>query len=156
MHGWHEKEGYLHQRDKTTGHKSRTEEDLVAIVKAFLATLNTHDVEAALAFFTDDAVLRTSTPSAPLDSEIAIGKQQIRSHLLGVLPGFHLEEAWDYQVSGESVSWLNKWSNDFFRNMGIDSQENAIKAAFQKDKIKSWTITYSPEEVEKLWVSLEE
>ena len=125
--------------------------DLVAIAKAYDAAGNAHGIEAVLAFFIEDIVFRTGPP--PL-SAITTGKQQARSYLEGILPGFHLE-SWGYRASGEKMTWQSRWSSDRFRVMGIDYLESTTEATVEVNKIKSVVGTLSPQTIEKLWAVLE-
>ena len=69
------------------------------------------------------------------------------------MPGFHAE-AWDYRVSGNRVSWMGKWACDLFQNMGVDEAEATTEAVFEGDKIKTYTVTFSPETIEKFGANL--
>ncbi len=130
-----------------------SEEELVAIVKAYSDALNDHDLEAAMACFTDDVVCKVGPPPAPPGSEFVTGKQQLRSVMRPQLPGFHVE-AWDYRASGDTVTFRFKYSNDLFRNEGVESLEGTIEAVCEGDKIKLWTQTLSPQTMEKLGANL--
>lgn len=133
---------------------SPREEDLLNITKAYIDAWNARDLEAIMAFFTEDAVLRVGPPPAPPGSEFGVGKQQIRSAVRPQLSGFHVD-AQNYRVSGNTVTFMAQVSADIFRHMGVDLIEGAVEAIFEGDKIRSWTITLSPETMEKLWASLE-
>ena len=134
-------------------HAQRSEEELLAITKAFRAAWNARDLEAIMAFFTDDVVFAIGPAPLPPGSEIATGKRQVRSNIRLQLSGFHVE-TWDYRVSGNRVSWRFEYSNDFFRNQGVDSLEGTHEAAIEGDKIKLWIVTFSPETRKKLEVAL--
>ena len=132
-----------------------SEEDLLALVKAFLDAWNAHDLEAIMAFFTDDVVYRIGPSPALPDSVIATGKQQVQSHVRPQLPGFHVE-AWDYRVSQNTVTFRFRYSEDYFRERGIDSLDGALEVIFEGDKIREVTVTFSPETRDKLMVNLVE
>ena len=132
-----------------------SEVDLVSIAKALNAAYNAHELEAVMAFYTDDLVAKVGPALAPSGSEFIQGKEQLRSALVQQLPGFHVE-AWDYRVSGNTVTFAFEYSADFFRNMGVDSLGGTIEADFEGDKIKSWAVTFSPETRQKLTARLME
>jgi hypothetical protein len=128
-------------------------EELVAITRAFNAAWNAHDLETIMAFFADDAILKVGPSPAPPGSEFATGKQQIRSRVRAELPGF-CAETWDYLVSGDTVTFGFEYSNDFFRDEGVDSLEGTVEAVIERDRIKIWTVTFGPEAREKLEAAL--
>ncbi len=132
------------------GYRSCTEEELVALTRAFGAAWNAHEIDKVLAFLTDDIVFQMG-PS-PF-TELATGKQQVRSFLVGVLRGFRVE-SWNYQASENRVTQMFKHSTDYFKSMGIDEVEGRAEAVFRGDKIESFIGTLSPQTVEKLWAAL--
>jgi ketosteroid isomerase-like protein len=120
--------------------------DPVSVMKDYDAAWNAHDVEAVMAFFTDDAVVRLEPAPPDEFGGVYTGKEQIRAgYVEPTMAGFHVESR-DYQVSGhqegveERVTWTAMVSGDFLRQMGAEPPVEAnAEAVLQGDKIKSFT-----------------
>src|SRR5947208_1879501 len=121
--------------------------DPMAVVQAFNEATNGGDVDRIVAFFTDDAVL-TTHPSTPPDPGIYTGKQEIRAWLDPQMKNFHVDSR-NFQANGETVTWDATASGDMFRQMGIDTFDVQAVAKVRDDKISGFTITQTPETVEK-------
>ena len=132
---------------------SRREEELLAILEAFRAANNARDVEAVLAFFTEEIIMRMGP--APF-TEVHRSKVQVRSFFLEMLPGLRVERTWNHRVAGNTLTFQARYSSDAIRkDLGVDALESTVEAAFEGDKIKSWNATFTPESIEKLWQALE-
>src|SRR5664279_1468643 len=79
------------------------------VVKALIAAEDAHNVEAAVAYFADDAVVRHEGGSAYTTPEA------IRAWQQGLADGHFRIEAVNFQVNGSSVSWTGTSSLDRFR-----------------------------------------
>ncbi len=90
--------------------------DPVAVVRALDAACNRGDLEAVMACFTDNPVVRLLPP--PPDGGVYRGKDQVRRFLAPQLAGFHVESR-DHHASGETVAWRAMMSADVLRQMGI-------------------------------------
>ncbi len=130
----------------------KSEEDLIAVMKALVAAHNAHNLDAVTAFLTDDVVYKIGPPGAL--SVISVGKQQLRDAVKGLITGLRLE-TWDCRVSGNRLTGKFRNSADIYRNMGVDFVDGSIEVFFRGDKIESFHVTYSPESVRKLWAAQE-
>jgi hypothetical protein len=122
--------------------------DLVAIAKALERAGNAHDVEAVLSLCADDVVVRVG--SKPPASAFIVGKEQFRSHLQAMLPGFH-NESWDYQAAENKVSYKNRYSSDRLRSLGLNRVESTLELVFEGKKIQSWNQYLDSKTIEKMW-----
>jgi hypothetical protein len=121
--------------------------DPITVIQDFDAAWNAHDLDRALSFFTDDAVVRL-VPAPPGEGEYA-GKAQIREWAQGLMTGFQVASS-DHQLSGDRITWRFRVSSDAFRSMGIDPVEGTSEATLQGDRLRSFTVTFSPETVSKM------
>lgn len=125
--------------------------DVIALIDAFDARWNAHDLEGVLSYFTEDSVVRFVPP--PPDGGVYTGLAQIRGFVQTHLPGFHVE-ARNHRISGEKVTWDATASADSFRQMGLDQADGTAEAIIQDGKVKSFTYTLSPETVARLQAAM--
>ena len=117
--------------------------EAVALVNALNDACNADDVERALAFFADDAVVKT-LPPPPSGQAIWTGTQQVRAWLQWQADEhFHVASR-NIQVTGNTVTWDSTVALDTFRRIGLDGVEVAVEAVVQDGKITSFTGTLSP------------
>ncbi len=129
--------------------------DPMAVVQAFDDASNSGDLERVLAFFSDDAVIRTVPPPLPPSPEIPTGKQQIREWFEPQMPNLHVASS-NLKTSGDTVMWDATVSGDLFRQMGIDSFDVLAEAVVKGGKITSFTVTQNPEAVSKFQKAMEQ
>lgn len=126
---------------------------LIAQVQTIDAQWNTHDLEAALATFTDDAVV-TLVPPPPGQRPVSRGKAEIREFLAANMAGFHVDSR-DYEVTGpDSLRWIGVISNDLFRQLGLDGLETVTEATFQGDKLRAFTVTFTPQALAQIGAAM--
>jgi hypothetical protein len=126
-----------------------TPNEAVALVNALNEASNGDDVERALAFFADDAVV-TTPPTPPSGQTVWTGTQQVRALLQWQLDKHFHAAARNIQVTGNTVTWDSMVALDVFRRMGLDRVELAVEAVVQDRKITSFTATLSPESQRKV------
>jgi LPXTG-motif cell wall-anchored protein len=114
-----------------------------SVVAAFDAALNAGNVEATLALFADDAVVRTQ-------SATYTGRQQLRG-LFTELVGDHFQfESSNSRVVGDTETHAAKVSRDAWRRLGIAPLDATAEVVVQSGKIRSFTVTYTPESLARL------
>jgi ketosteroid isomerase-like protein len=114
-----------------------TEQDPVAVVRAFDAAWNAHDLEAVMACFAADAVVTQLPP--PPDGGVHRGTEQIRRWVAAVLPGFHVDSR-GHRARGDTVPWTASVRGDLFRELGFPQPfEAAAEAVVRAGKIASFT-----------------
>lgn len=127
--------------------------DLGATIKSLSAALNAGNVDAALAFFADDAT-QTQTPPPTGTTGIRTGKEQIRAFLAGMIADKFNGEVSSFQVAGDKVSYTATFSTDTYRKMGVAPLVAAEEVVIDKGKIKSHTITITPESLAKIQAAM--
>ncbi len=128
-------------------------QDAKSVVAAFEQALNSHDAVAALALFTDDAVVRI-LPEDVLGGVIASGKDQIRRWLEGAtLDQIHVQALSEYQVSGNNVTWTESFRIYQYEDIVVGAHSGVVgkaEAVVQGNRIKSFTLAFSPDSVTML------
>jgi hypothetical protein len=118
------------------------ESDPMSIIDSWVEALNAGDIDAALSYLADDAVVQI-LPPAPGTSGVFTGKGEIRGWYEAVV-GQHGETALsDCQVDGETVNCVNTYAEDSFRSLGIDSVVGEWVAVVREGKLQSYTFTMS-------------
>lgn len=112
--------------------------DPLSVIKGAKAAYDAGNVEAAVAFYADDAVI-TNTRGRKI-----IGKDAIRRFIQGNLKaGTRSGEMLNPQVTGDSVTWAEMERTDFFVKLGIALTEVRTQVVVQNGKINS-TNSYRP------------
>jgi hypothetical protein len=126
-----------------------TPNEAVALVNALNDACNADDVDRALAFFADDAVVKT-LPPPPSGQAVWTGTEQVRAFLQWQADEhFHVASR-NIQVTGNTITWDSTGAMDSFRRMGLESIEVAVEAVVQAGKITAFTGTLSPETQRKV------
>jgi ketosteroid isomerase-like protein len=113
---------------------SSTGNDPATLVKAFDAACNAGDIERVMAFFAENAVLKSAQ-----DPKIYTGKQQIREWFAPQMNHIHIVSK-NHQVTGDTVTWEGTLSGDLVKQMGSDAFEQIAEAIVQDGKIVSFTL----------------
>ncbi|MCC9075552.1 ester cyclase [Litorilinea aerophila] len=123
-------------------------------IQSFDAAWNAHDVDAVLAFFTDDAVI-TPVPPLPGGPEKFTGREEIRGFIQLLMPGFRVKSE-NIQVSGTTVTWWFAVYSDFFQSLGVNPVTGMGEAVLDQGKFRSFVPRFSQETVNKLLALREE
>ena len=129
-----------------TGEQERT-------IEEYRTLRNADDIDRAMEFFADDAVVKQIPPPPPPDPGVYTGKPQIRAWMEPQLQQFHVTSR-NRQVHGDTVTWEATVSGDMFRQMGIDCFEVTAEARVQGGKITSLTLTQTPESHSKFQAAM--
>ena len=123
--------------------------DPESVVKSWNDALNVGDVEAALEYLDDNAVVTIVPPPAGM-SGIFTGKDQIRDWYEGnaALNGYN--EFIEIKVIGDKVNWTSKFGMDEWRKVGVESLDIFGEGIIVDGKFQSYTITIPPESLAKL------
>jgi len=110
---------------------------------------NTHRVDGVLSFFTEDAVFTFF--GLPNGSSISYrGKRAIQDTLQCYLPGWHVFARSHIPTDTNRVMWMERTSADWLRRLGVDWIESKVEVMLRDRKIAAFTVTHTPETVEKL------
>jgi LPXTG-motif cell wall-anchored protein len=120
--------------------------DPVSVFTAFNAAVNAHDVDAALSFFADDAVVQFPNQPPP---NIHRGTQEIRAWLQADAAQHIHVQTDNIQVLGDRVTGIGKVAVDSLQPLGI-TLEGPVEAVIQGGKITSFTFTLSQDTLAKL------
>ena len=126
-----------------------TPNEAVALVNALNDACNADDVDRALAFFADDAVVKT-LPPPPSGQAVWTGTEQVRAFLQWQADEHFQVASRNIQVTGNTITWDSTGAMDSFRRMGLESIEVAVEAVVQAGKITAFTGTLSPETQRKV------
>ncbi len=116
--------------------------DPLSIVDAWVAALNAGDIDGALSYVADDAVV-TIVPPQPGTSGVFTGKGEIRGWYETIVGEHGVTTLSDCQVDGETVTCVNTYAADSITAMGLDSLVAEWVAVVRDGKLQSysWTIT---------------
>jgi ketosteroid isomerase-like protein len=123
--------------------------DPLSIVNAWLDALNASDVDTALSYLADEAVVTMVPPATPDDDGIFTGKDEIRGWYEGLVAAEGVATLSDCQVEGESVTCIDTYTDGGLQAMGIDAIEGPLVLIVREGKVQSYTFTMSPESMAK-------
>jgi hypothetical protein len=129
------------------------EPDPMSIINAWVEALNAGDIDAALSYLADDAVVQI-VPPAPGTSGVFTGKGEVRGWYETVVGQNGLTALSDCQVDGETVTCVNTYAEDSFRSLGIDTVVGEWVAVVQEGKLQSYTFTMSDESLAALMAAM--
>jgi hypothetical protein len=129
------------------------EPDPMSIINAWVEALNAGEIDAALSYLADDAVVQI-VPPAPGTSGIFTGKGEIRGWYETVVGQHGVTTLSDCQVDGETVTCVNTYAEDSFRSLGIDSVVGEWVAVVRDGKLQSYTFTMSDESLAMLMAAM--
>jgi limonene-1,2-epoxide hydrolase len=112
------------------------ETDPEAVVTAYYEAVNASDVEGALSYFADDAVINI----VPFGTHT--GKEEIRAYLEGAVALNATLEPENLQVDGDTLTLTVWYSDDDLRGLGL-KLEGITEVTFKDGKIvaETWTAT---------------
>ena len=125
----------------------------MSIVDAWVAALNAGDIDAALSYLADDAVV-TIVPPAPGTSGVFTGQGEIRGWYEGIVGEHGVTTLSDCQVDGETVTCVNTYTGDSFTSMGLDSVVAEWVAVVRDGKLQSYSYTMSDESLAALMAAM--
>ncbi len=124
--------------------------DPVGVLDARQAAFNVHNLDAAMAFFADDAVV-TVLVDTPRQAQY-IGRAQIRRWQEALLneQSIRVEAVGKRNVEGDKVTWIATVSRGEWQKMGVQSLQLWGEAVVQDGKIISLRNGLTPASAEKL------
>jgi hypothetical protein len=120
--------------------------DPKSVFDGFHAAVNAHDVDAALAFFADDAVVQFPNQPPP---NVYRGTAEIRAWLQGDADQHIQVTTEQLNLAGDKLTWIGKVVTDDVRGLGI-TIEGPAEAIIQGGKITSFSFTLSDATLAKL------
>lgn len=127
--------------------------DPASLIKDLVGVLNAGNVDAAIAFFTDDAT-QTQQPPPSGTSGIRTGKEQIRGFYKGLIDDHFSVELSNVKVAVDKVTYTCTFSTDSYKKMGVAPLVTVEEAVFAGGKIKSQTVTVTPESLAKIQAAM--
>ena len=113
--------------------------DALSVIHALDDACNAHDLDAVMALFAEDAVVRHTPP--PDGVGVYHGTQEIRHWFEPQLPGFHVDSR-DLRVDGDMVRWSALMTQDLLRQIGQTEPVAAeAEAVVRAGKIVAFTVT---------------
>jgi ketosteroid isomerase-like protein len=129
------------------------EPDPMSTISAWVEALNAGDIDGALSYLADDAVVQI-LPPAPGTSGVFTGKEEVRGWYEAVVGQNGVTTLSDCQIEGETVTCVNTYAEDSFRSLGIDSVVGEWVAVVREGKLQSYTFTMSEESLAALMVAM--
>jgi hypothetical protein len=130
------------------------ETDPASVVMAEVEAMNAGDLDAVLALYSDDAVIKLVPPIPPDSPDTYTGEAEIRAWFEELAAVNFTMEVEILQVEGDTVTTNCRTWIDPTRQLGVAPLEATLVYTVQDGKIKGWTWTASGESLEKLGAAL--
>lgn len=111
--------------------------DPASVARALIDAENRHDVEAAVALFTPDAVVTHATGTLTTTAEIRKWQTELAE-------GAFRAEIGTPAVSGERVTFTGDVFLSSFQALGIDKLDATWELTVQQGKVKTFNFVFSP------------
>lgn len=122
------------------------ETDPLSVVNAWHDAINEYDIDTALSYLADGAVV-TIVP--PLEGSGIFSGKEVRGLYEGFVAANFACTLSDCQVDGETVTCINTYTDDGLQAMGVDFMEGEWVATVRDGKIQSYTYTISADSLAK-------
>lgn len=119
------------------------------IANAWQEALNKGEIDAALSYLAEDAVV-TISPAGPEGDAVFTGHAEIRGWYETLTAGKGVTTLSNCKVSGDTVTCLDTYTDEGLKSIGVDFLEGEWVATINNGKIQSYTFTTSPESLAKL------
>jgi hypothetical protein len=129
------------------------ESDPMPVIDAWVQALNAGDIDVALSYLADDAVVQI-VPPAPGTSGVFAGKGEIRGWYETIVEQNGVTTLSDCQVDGETVTCVNTYAEDSFRSMGIDFIVGEWVVVVRDGKFQSYTFTMTEESLAAIMAAM--
>jgi ketosteroid isomerase-like protein len=124
---------------------SAQDTDPLSVVNAMHdALLIGHDIDEALSYLADDAVVTIVSPVEGMGG-VYSGKEEVRGFWEAMVAANFSCVLSDCQVEGEIVSCINTYTDDGLRAAGVDFITGTWVATVRDGKVQSYTYTISEE-----------
>ena len=124
------------------------ETDPISVVNAWHDGLNEYDIDTALSYLAEGAVV-TIVPPLDGGSGVYSGKEEIRGLYEGFVAANFSCALSDCQVDGETVICIDTYTDDGLKALGVGFIEGEWVATVRDGKIQSYTYTISAESLAK-------
>ncbi|NIN64529.1 MAG: DUF4440 domain-containing protein [Anaerolineae bacterium] len=131
------------------GALSAQESDPVAVVTALYEAVNAGDVEAALALYSDDAVIYMPVPP-PGMPDTYTGKEEVRAWIENEVARNTEYVLLATQVDGTTVVATTSVADDVLRSFGLTSLEQTDEFTIQDGKVTARTHAFTEESLATL------
>ncbi|MBI4789708.1 MAG: nuclear transport factor 2 family protein [Chloroflexi bacterium] len=127
--------------------------DLASVIKSQVDALNAGNVDAVMAFFAD-AATQTMQPPPAGQSGVWTGKEQIRGFFSGLIADHFSVELSNVKMAGDKITYTCTFSTDSYKKLGVAPIVAVEDTVFEGGKIKSKTITLTPESLAKIQAAM--
>ena len=125
-----------------------------SIVQGFIEAQNAGDVEGALTFLADEAVIQLVPPPMEGDDGIFTGKEEIRAWYENLASLHGTGELSNVSVAGDQVTAILTYTDDSLKQIDVDSIDNQWVVTIQDGKIQAYTATLTEESLDKLMAAM--
>ena len=119
------------------------------VVNLWQDALNKGDIDAALSYLAQDAVV-TISPAGPEGDAVFTGHAEIRGWYQSLTAAKGVTTLSDCKVQGETITCLDTYTDEGLKSMEVDFIEGDWVATVRDRKIQAYKFTMTPESLAKL------
>lgn len=127
--------------------------DPIAMIAAWVEALNAGNIDDALSYVADDAVV-TIVPPSPGTSGVYLGQAEIRAWYEAIRGQHGVTALSDCRVAGETVTCVDTYAEDSLRSIGLDSVAAEWVAIVREGKLQSYTFAMTDESLRALMAAM--
>ena len=122
--------------------------DSMSIAKDFVAAWQSRDAGRVMGHMADDSDVYIIPPFPNTPPEFH-GKEQIEMFVNGFIVGFQGEFS-NFVADGNKVTFYGRLTADGVKAVGIDAVDQNDEVVLVNDKVKTFTIRFTPQTIEKI------
>lgn len=128
--------------------------DPAAIIAAYVAAANAHNLDSILSFYTDDAA-HVFLPTPDGSAGVCLGKDQFRMwYEQSIKDGDQIEVVADsLKVEGDRATFAVRIASSPWKELGLEALEATEEAVIADGQITSHVVMLTPDSVRKLLVA---
>ena len=122
-------------------------QNTLAVAQSFIEAWISQDAQQVMNHFTDESEIYVN-PAFPGTPPEYHGKEQVQMFVNGFIVGFG-GEVTNLTADGNRATFSARLSSDAVKASGIDTVDQNDEVVVVDDKVKTFTINFTPETIEK-------
>lgn len=118
--------------------------DPASVLRRYIEALNAGDLDTALAQWAEDGAI-TNTRGRRY-----AGHESLRSFIQGNISRKIKQEPEAIQTAGDKVTWINRESNEAYRNLNVAPVQQNSEIVVREGKIVSWVNYFPSSEIARI------
>jgi uncharacterized protein (TIGR02246 family) len=115
-----------------------------SVLTRYIEAQNAGDLDAALALWAEDGVITNTRGRS------SVGHEGLRRFIRGNISRRTKQEPENIQIAGDRVMWINRESNESYRQLNVAPVQQNSEIVVRGGKILSWVNYFPPSEIARI------